>query len=318
MRYLIILLLICAYSGLSAQGCSDAGFCTMGAMKPDQAYSKKIDFKLHSVELNYYRGTTLLSPVVTVFTADVTIGINDRNSIQVKLPYQMVSGNLGETQGIGDISISASRIIGNIGSGSFGVTVGAKLPSGKSDLENRDTQHGPGGDLPMYYQVSLGTFDAVAGASYINEKWLFATGIQIPLIHQNENDFRWGHWPDYPDQAGYLIKHDLANDLKRGTDVMLRIERNWRFVNYNFSLGALPIYRITKDEVYNFKTDEREKLDGTTGLALSVLGSFGYNLNVNNSVKLIYGRKLVDRDVNPDGLTRHDVLSFSYIYRFSR
>lgn len=316
MRYLITILFLGFYGSIAAQGCSDAGFCTMGAMKPDQPYNNKIDFKLRSIELNYYRGTSLLSPVITVYTADITIGINDRNSIQVKLPYQTVSGNLGKTKGIGDIAVSTTRIISNLGNGNLGVTVGAKLPSGRSDLENRNTQHGPGGDLPMYYQVSLGTFDAVAGASYIDEQWLIAAGIQVPLVHQNENDFRWGQWPDYPDQDGYLVKHDLANELKRGADVMVRLERNWRFVNYNFSLGALPIYRITRDEVYNFNTNQREKLEGTTGLALSVLASFGYNLDVNNSLKLIYGKKLVDREVNPDGLTRHDVLSFSYIYRF--
>lgn len=304
------------YGFATAQGCSDAGFCTMGALKPDQTYSRSIDFKLRSLELNYYRGTTTLSPIVTVFTADLTVGINDLTSIQVKLPYQTVSGTLGDTQGIGDISISASRILREIGTGHLGATIGAKIPSGKAKKQLTDTEFGPGGDLPMYYQISLGSYDAVAGISYINDKWLFATGIQMPLVHINENDFRWGQWPDYPNQDGYLRKYPLANRLKRGTDIMLRIERNWRFVNYNFSLGALPIYRITRDERYNFTSDIRQKENGTTGLALSVLASFGYSLDVNNSLKLIYGRKLADRKLNPDGLTRHDVISFSYIYRF--
>lgn len=314
MRILIIAVFMVLAHLSSAQGCSDAGFCTMGAMKPDQAYSKKIDFKLRSVELNYYRGTTTLSPVITVYTADVSIGINDYNSIQVKLPYQMVKGDLGATKGMGDISISASHSFPSKNRGSFGVTLGAKIPSGKSNQKNTDTSR-PLAELPMYYQVSLGSFDMIAGGSYINEKWLFATGIQIPLIHQNENDFRWGRWTGFEDPE-YPFKYDLANDLKRGTDVMLRVERNFRFVNYNFSIGALPIYRITKDERLDFNTDERIKIDGTTGLALSILGSFGYQFNVNNSVKLIYGKKITQRKVNPDGLTRQDVLSCSYVYRF--
>ena len=49
-----------------SQGCSDAGFCTMGAMRPDQAYSKRVDLRLRSLELNYYRGKSLLSPVIYV------------------------------------------------------------------------------------------------------------------------------------------------------------------------------------------------------------------------------------------------------------
>lgn len=297
------------------QGCSDAGFCTMGAMKPDQNYSKKIDFKLRTLELNYYRGKSLLSPVITVWTADMTFGINDYYSIQLKVPYQTVTGHLGDTQGLGDLSLSASRSINLKNGSNIGITLGTKIASGRSDKENADTEFGVGGDLPMYYQTSLGSYDLVMGASYLNEKWLFATGLQMPLIHRNKNDFRWGQWTEYPDQD-YIRKYFLANNLKRGTDVMLRAERNFRFVNFNFGLGALAIYRISKDEVYNFNEGQREKLDGTTGLAFNLLGNVGYHININHSVKFIYGRKITDRDVNPDGLTRHSVLSMSYVYRF--
>ena len=34
--YLVVLLVICGYTAF-AQGCSDAGFCTMGAMKPGES-----------------------------------------------------------------------------------------------------------------------------------------------------------------------------------------------------------------------------------------------------------------------------------------
>lgn len=314
MRIIFIAVFMLGSCFSMAQGCSDAGFCTMGAMKPDQAYSNKIDLKLRSVEFNYYHGKTTLTPIVTVYTLDLGIGINDNNSIQLKLPYQTVQGDLGETRGMGDISVSASHIFPSAKDGNFGVTLGAKIPSGKSDKKNTDPDR-PLEQLPMYYQISLGTYDLIAGGSYINEKWLFATGIQVPLIHQNQNDFRWGKWTTFEDPS-YPLKYELANDLKRGTDVMLRVERNFRFVNYNFSIGALPIYRITKDERFNFNTNERMKIEGSTGLALSLLGSFGYQFNVSNSIKLIYGHKLAQRDENPDGLTRKYVVSFSYVYRF--
>lgn len=330
MKKILFLPLLLFSIRLYSQGCSDAGFCTMGAMKPDQNYSKQIDFKLRSLELNYYHGKTTLSPIVTVYTIDMAIGINAYNSIQIKLPYQRVEGNLGKTHGMGDISLSASRSVPLKNNASLGFTLGTKIPSGKSNIENNDTEFGPGGDLPMYYQISLGTIDAIAGASCITEKWLFATGIQVPVVHHNENEFRWSDWPDYPNQEGYLHKYNVGNHLKRGTDVMFRAERNFRFVNYNFSIGVLPIYRITKDQAFDFitdianggdgqydpETDKLKKLDGTTGLALSALVSTGYYFNVNNSVKFIYGHKFTHRDFNPDGLTRKHVLSFSYIYRF--
>jgi len=180
---------------------------------------------------------------------------------------------------------------------------------------NNEFTSGQDAPLHMYYQNSLGSFDAIAGVSAISSKWLFATGIQIALT-ENNNQFDWATgFPDYPSRE-YIEQYDIGKELKRGIDVMFRVERNWRFTNFNFSLGALPIFRITKDEAILQGETERSKIDKTTGLALSVLASFAYHLNVNNSVKIIQGVKLVDRDVNPDGLTRNEVLSISYIYKF--
>ena len=87
---------ILTYNSL-AQGCSDAGFCTMGAMKPDQHFSKKINLKLRSMELSFYRGTTTLTPIIKSVTADLNFSLNSKNTLQVKLPYQWVDGRLGHT-----------------------------------------------------------------------------------------------------------------------------------------------------------------------------------------------------------------------------
>ena len=97
---------------------------------------------------------------------------------------------------------------------------------------------------------------------------------------------------------------------------MLRAERNFRFAQFNFSVGLLPIWRITKDEILNTNTNEREKLDGTLGMALSGIVTAGYSFNVKSGVRLLAGKKITQRDVNPDGLTREDVMTLSYFYRF--
>ena len=65
-----------------SQGCSDAGFCTMGAMKPDQSFNKKIVLKLRTMELNFYRGTTTLTPIVYVATADLNFSLNRKTTFQ--------------------------------------------------------------------------------------------------------------------------------------------------------------------------------------------------------------------------------------------
>lgn len=315
MRIFFALVLVLCSLKVYPQGCSDAGFCTMGAMRPDQTYSKKIDLKLRSVEYNFYRGKTTTTPIVYAHTLEFNASINTLNTLQIKVPYMHVNGNLGNNQGLGDISLSYTRSLKSVKGWNLSGTLGVKIPTNNSNSnfssENTLNIEVP---LPMYYQVSLGSFDVVVGASLLKRDWLLATGIQMALT-ENENRFSIGDWPAYPSQ-GYLNNYDEGRNLKRGTDIMLRVERNFRFVNYNFSIGLLPIYRITRDEVFMPDRNERVKLPGTTGLALSTLLSFGYSLNIRNKLKLIYGYKITDREVNPDGLTRDNVLSFSYIYQF--
>lgn len=294
-----------------SQGCSDAGFCTMGAMKPDQPYNKKVQLKLRSMELSFYRGTTTTTPVIYVATADLNFSLNSKSSFQVKVPYMMVrSGNLGETQGVSDLSLCYTRSLLNTDRFDINFSMGGKIPTNKS---NQTSNKFPNEPLPMYYQTSLGTYDFITGLSLINRKWLFATGIQIPFIHINQNKFDWSNFPNYPDE-NYIKTYSASNQLKRGVDVMLRVERNFRFSRFNFSTGLLPIYRITNDRIT--KQDVEIKPVGAHGLALSGIVTAGYNFNVRSGIKLLWGHKLHQREKNPDGLTREMVTSITYNYRF--
>jgi hypothetical protein len=307
-RLLTLFVLLVSFTAYN-QGCSDAGFCTMGAMKPDQHYSKKINLKLNSMELSFYRGTTTLTPIVKSVTADLNFTLNSRNTFQVKLPYQWIDGRLANTAGLGDISLCYTRSMITKEAFSVNLSLGAKIPTNNSDKEAEG-----GFPLPMYYQTSLGTYDGIAGISLITQKWLFATGIQVPF-NENKNQFLWGRWNGSDVSMAYIEEYARANELKRGIDVMLRVERNFRFSRLNFSMGLLPIYRIKHDAI-TLGNGDRIEPDGTTGLALSGIATMGYSFNVRNGIKILVGHKLTQRDDNPDGLTRHLVTSATYFYRF--
>lgn len=302
----------------NGQGCSDAGFCTMGAMKPDQAYNKKVKLKLRSIELSYYSGQAdLVSPVITVINLDAGFSITKNLSGQIKLPYFSVDGSFDKSSGLGDIALSLTQRVIDTKNFDLSATVGAKIPTNDSSIKSSGKKV-PGSEglvLPMYYQTSLGSVDIVAGASLISSKWLIATGIQMALT-ANNNTWWIKEWVDVYPSEPYVRLYADANLLKRGTDTMLRIERNFRFTKYSFNLGVLSIYRITKDQTVDRTTGEYRKVDKTTGLALTVLGGAAYNFNINNAVKFTYGLKLKDRDVNPDGLTRHSVMILAYLFRF--
>ncbi|MCE2995731.1 MAG: hypothetical protein ACK5RG_14470 [Cyclobacteriaceae bacterium] len=294
-----------------SQGCSDAGFCTMGAMKPDQPYNKKIQLKLRSMEVSFYRGTTTLTPIVYVATADMNFSLGPKYTFQLKVPFQFVEGQLAKTSSLGDLSVCVTRNIYTSDRFDVNLSLGGKIPTNSSDKSTR------GLPLPMYYQTSLGTYDVIAGVSVINRKWLFATGIQIPL-NQNNNQFVWSAWDGDVEQA-YVDRYTQSKNLNRGIDVMLRAERNFRLSRFNFSVGLLPIYRITSDEITNSignRTSKDVKGNEGNGLALSVIGTGGYNFNVRSGIKLLIGHKVVQREFSPDGLTREFVSSVTYMYRF--
>lgn len=290
-----------------AQGCSDAGFCTMGAMKPDQPYNKKVQLRLRTMELSFYRGTTTLTPVIYVATADFNFSLNQKNTFQLKVPYQFVSGRLANTGSVGDISLCFTRNIFSSDKFDLNLSVGGKIPTNQSDKSV------DGRPLPMYYQTSLGTYDFITGLSLINSKWLFATGIQIPL-NENNNQFIWSAW-NGTDEKAYVDLYTQAKNLRRGIDVMLRVERNFRWSQFNCSIGLLPIYRINRDEFTN-SDNIRVIREDASGLALSGIVTAGYNFNTRSGVRLLIGHKIIQRDLNPDGLTRELVNSVTYIYRF--
>jgi hypothetical protein len=314
MRFIPLFIFITLAAPAFSQGCSDAGFCTMGAMKPDQPYNKKVEFKLNSMELSFYRGTTTLTPVIYVATVDMNFSLNRKNTFQVKLPFQYVTGRLAETSSMSDISLCYTRNIISSDRFDLNFSFGAKIPTNNSNFIAND-----GNALPMYYQTSLGSYDLIAGMSLINRKWLFATGIQVPL-NQNKNQFDWHRWQtDDADEFEYVQKYANATDLKRGTDIMLRVERNFRLNRFNFSVGLLPIYRIVPDKITNFlgaRTSFDAAGNEAKGLAMSWITTAGYSFNARSGIRLLIGHKIVQREFSPDGLTRELVSSFTYFYRF--
>ena len=307
----IAFLLITSFA--NAQGCSDAGFCTMGAMKPDQPYNKKADFKLRTMELSFYRGTTTLTPIIYVTTADLNFSLKRKNTIQLKVPFQWAQGRLANTSSVGDISICFTRNIYSSDKFDLNLSIGGKIPTNGSNFSS------DGNALPMYYQTSLGTYDLISGLSLINRKWLFATGIQIPL-NSNNNQFDWHNWNTTgAEELDYVKRYANATNLRRGIDVMLRVERNFRLARFNFSVGLLPIYRITADRITNsagVRTSQDAEGHIAQGLALSWIATAGYNFNLRSGIRLLVGHKIIQRTFSPDGLTRELVSSITYSYRF--
>jgi hypothetical protein len=309
MRQLLVCLLLFFYNNpLFAQGCSDAGFCTMGAMKPNQRLSKN-NLRLRSVEFTeYYGNKEALEVHFLSHILDVNVGLKKKTVFQAKFTYNQVYGILANTNGIGDISLSVTHLLFQNEKLQLSATVGGKIPTYPADKSKE------GRPLPMYYQTSLGTYDLVGGVSIVSKHLLVAAGIQHPF-NVVDNKFTWGAWetsPLFKDANQYPV----SNKLVRGTDVMFRTEGNISYYRFNFSLGFLLINRLNKDIIDSPRTGKSVEVPGSDGNANTLLSSVSYHLDAKSTLKLIWGHQLIKRVTNPDGLYRDNVVTATYQFRF--
>lgn len=279
----------------------------MGAMRPNQHFSKKANIALKSIELTEYLGVTRFGVLTFSTILDVNIGINPKTSFQVKLPYTFVRGELANVNGFGDISISGTRNLYSTEKQQINFTVGFKLPTGSANKLSPE-----GKTLPMYYQTTLGTYDIVFGLSLISKSWLVAAGYQQSL-NPAGNSFLWGSTVS----SDFVTRQDypVGNGIERGKDVMARVEKNFRFGRFNAYVGLLPIYRFTKDKIVN-GAGQRVEVKGSDGLALTLLVGAGYRLTYTSGIKIMGGFRILERETNPDGLSREQVFTVGYEYRF--
>ena len=306
--FFVCSLIFIPWKSLKAQGCSDAGFCTMGAMKPNQRLPKS-QLRLRSIEFTeYYGNAKLLEVSFLSHILDINVGLRSKSVIQAKFTYNQVYGILANTHGVGDISLSFTQTLLQKETWQLNATLGGKIPSNDANRKK------DGRPLPMYYQTSLGTYDLVGGFSLVTKHLLAATGIQHPF-NAVGNTFTWGAWASSFSSLD-ANHYPVSNRLIRGTDFMFRLEGNAAYHRFNGSLGFLLINRLNKDQIVSPQTGQRVDAIGSDGNANTLLTSLSYTLSAKSNLKLVWGHRLVKRPINPDGLSRDDVITLTYQYRF--
>lgn len=301
--YALFLFIITANSSYS-QGCSDAGFCTMGSSKPsgivDSLYRQHFKFTL-----SYGAGEQGVTVVQAI--PELELSFFKNNSIQLKLPFNTITGNLGDNNGVGDVALSITQRFVRNASNSFSFSAGMKLPTGTTDEASDNTY-----SLPMPYQTGLGTTDLVVGAAWNYKTWNVSAGYQTVLNHDNKNTFLRSRYPGDSDAAGYFE----SNLLERGDDALLRIEKQFHIKKFMITPGLLGIYRLTEDKITD-ETGKQVAVKGSDGITLNITATAAYAVSNRFDLQLMFGAPAVVRDVRPDGLTRSLVLNLGFRYNFN-
>lgn len=285
-----------------SQGCSDAGFCSTGDL--NHTSSKNLFF-------NQPKAALVISNIIGIgerntfyysLETSTNFLLSDNYQLQFKIPYHFITGDLANNHGLGDLMLNISRTFSFSDSVKLSVVLGGKIPSNSA---NDSYEQNP---LPMAYQASLGTYDIILGSSLKYNNWFVALGYQKAL-NENKNEFLNTSWPNN-EAEGYFSSYKL----RRGDDIMLRINRIVQFEKTELSFGILPIYRLQKDEIQ--VNGQTQSLDKSDGLTLNLNAAFSFYDKKNGAYRLSFGVPTITKDVRPDGLTRSFVLSFDYRINF--
>lgn len=307
MKTLLLYLAIAHVAIISAQaqGCSDSGFCTMGALRPDQPYSERVKIKLHSIEITQHLGTTKYGDWIHASFVDANFTIGKKNSFQLRAPaYMVIEGNMPTVRGWGDTYLSLTRQIISTDRLQVSGTIGGKIYTTATRIDNA---------MPMYHQTTQGSNDLMLGVSLMSKKWMVAIGYQRPL-NATRNAF-------HPTQFAGTKMEEMVKKfapsvgLLRGDDIAVRVERNFRLARWNFFVGALNLIRVTADQTLD-SDGKLQPVNETQGLASNLLAGVGYQFNIHNGIRLLMAGKLTERAQNPDGLSRNFVAQLAYVVRF--
>ena len=207
----------------NAQGCSDAGFCTIGDLSHGADESKKLKIAFVLPVGRGDDGVLVVTPAVQMDNA-----VSDHLTLQTKLTFNYATGNLGSIAGFGDFYLSGSYRFGSSATTRISTTLGLKVPLSNGGLSVTE------GPLPMQYQSSLGTLDLLIGATFSHTGWGLSVGYQLPLTGENGNQFLPSEWT-IPD----AINYPPTNAFDRQPDLLLRFSKEASFSNLLLNLGLL-------------------------------------------------------------------------------
>jgi hypothetical protein len=285
---------------VAGQGCSDAGFCTLGPLQPENNDSTMLT---HSQFITgTFSGLAAKGVIVWGQYLEIDHSFSNRFSTNIKLTSLAQIGNKINVWGLGDVFITPSLKL----SKHWGVIGGIKIPLTKADKELN------GIPLPMDYQSSFGTTDIIAGIKYRKAKWQLTAAYQMPLT-QNKNKFLIS---DYPEDSP-MRKFFSTNGFNRMPDAMLRIAYGpFNTSNRsNFTPALLSVYHITNDSYRDIDANE-VIIENSRGLTLNLNFFWDYNINSNQTIQINLGAPVYAREARPDGSTRNVLFNIEYRFGF--
>jgi len=304
---LSVAVFICSFNKVNAQGCSDAGVCTIHAIKNNTEGESSFGKTKNEITVGFSFGKGERKTNDYTTAVEYTRSLSNQTSVTGKLSFSAISGELANVRGLGDLFLSVNHAFDVKKTWQKSFIVGLKIPFDDADITKN------GIHLPMPYQTSLGTTDLVLGLNFIRKSFGATIAVQQPLKPTNGNRFLPQDYATNKLAAEYLP----TNKFVRKGDVLLRFSYNVVFNDKKFSLrpSLLSIYHEAND-TYLDAANIRREIAKSNGLTLNAILFAGYKLNSTSGFELGLGAPFVVRTSRPDGLTRSVVASLDYKISF--
>jgi hypothetical protein len=268
-----------------AQGCSDAGICSIGNSFVNKGIGKNL-IEVGSIYGVGEADVTYLSPYIT-YSRELT----EKWALSAKVTYSVADGSFGTRGQFGDAYLISNYKFHKKEHTQWSTTAGFKFPFTSSNLKIN------GYSLPLDYQASLGTFDLIVGSNYNYRQWDFNLALQVPVFNNNKNSYfaEYSGTNDFPS----------TNLFVRKSDALFRTTYTYQHTNkkLTFKPNLLFLYHLGEDS-YETIFSKRENIKGSDGLTINGNLIASYQLNTKSSFELSLATPFVVRDIRPDGLTR--------------
>ena len=311
MKYVIKYFLIFLFTGglinkAYTQGCSDAGFCTAGNIKPSGKDQMRNSL---GFSIGYGMGERRTNIYTPQF--EPQIKVTDKSMIQLKIPLVYIKGDITRKSGLGDVILTYNYLFDSAWKSPITLTIGTRIATGTASLKKDNLP------LPMPYQISLGTTDLILGVKIeLKKGFSVSVGYQQPLFNRNQNGF---------DSAAFksLMKEEqlnsednffISSNLKRKGDILLRIDRTHILKHGALTVGLLPIYHLGNDKVS--MGNEEVEIENSKGLTLNINMGFYHRWDNNLEFSTLFATPVIVRKSRPDGLTRAMVVVPGLRYYF--
>lgn len=273
---------------LNAQASADPGFGNVGSLGVLPVLSDSTP-QTSSMRITQSVGLGADGVWVVHSLLDAHLQLSKKISFQIRGPLQMSRSSDARTVSIGDIFLIYSYNLLQKKQHVLVANAGVKLPTNQSNMTWQDSI------LPMVYQTSLGSVDAILSVQHQwHQSWgilSFSAGYQQPFFHINQN------------------KSPETSVFRRKSDILLKVEPLFK-VGKKFHLGGglLWIYHNGNDTRLT-ATSERVDIPGSKGSTLNIHGAVHWQAAKNIQLGLTFGAPVVSRDTQPDGLQRKFVVN---------